>query len=97
MEWITADEAAQLSNRHTKNIYVWARKGLVRSKVELLNKRQIRGIKLFNREDVERVSKLLRHGARLDLKPLEAYEPAEYSSPYSFTDAQLEIARKVLG
>ena len=96
MEWITAREAEQISGRNRKNIYVWARKGFVKSKLVKLNQRQTVGTQLFHKGDIERVSKLIRWGARLDLKPLETYAPAQYRSTHSFTDKQLEVARKVL-
>lgn len=97
MEWINADEAAQLSGRCRKNIYVWARKGYVRSKVEKTQPWQKVGMRLFHSEDVAHIAELVRQGVRTDLKPLESYETTGYSDEYAFTDAQLEIARRVYG
>lgn len=96
MEWVRAREAEQISGRNRKNIYQWARKGHIRSKTVKINPWQKVGTQLFHKGDVERVSELMRHGARLDLKPLDIYEPDESHSPYTFTERQLEIARKAL-
>lgn len=101
MEWVTAQEAVKLSGRNRRNIYQWARKGYVQAKVEKLNKRQTVGTMLFSKADILRVCNAIGQGARLDLFSVAMYD-AEYnvehyrSKKYTFTDRQLEIARKAL-
>lgn len=101
MEWVTAQEAVKLSGRNRRNIYQWARKGYVQAKVEKLNKRQTVGTMLFNKTDILRVCNAIGQGARLDLFSVAMYD-SEYNlveyqvKKYTFTDRQLEIARKAL-
>lgn len=99
MEWVTAQEAVKLSGRNRRNIYQWARKGYVQSKIEKLNKRQTVGTMLFNKEDILRVCNAIGQGARLDLFSVTIYDaeynPEQYAfKKYRFTERQLEIARK---
>ena len=101
MEWITAREAVKLTGRNRRNIYQWARKGYVQTKIEKLNSRQTVGTMLFSKADVERVSHAIGQGSRLDLFTVGMYEaeyyPRQYAPKnYTFTERQLEIARKAL-
>jgi len=100
MEWIDAHEAAILSGRNRRNIYVWARKGYVQSQVFKLNNRQTVGRQLFLKSDILKVCRILSQGKRLDLFSLAMYQPEimQHTPPkvYKFTDRQLEIARRVL-
>lgn len=101
MEWINAREAVAITGRNRRNIYQWARKGYVQTKVERLNQRQTVGTMLFNKADILRVCNAIGQGARLDLFTVSMYD-TEYnveqyqSKKYTFTDRQLEIARKAL-
>lgn len=103
MEWITAQEAVQITGRNRRNIYMWARKGYVRAEVMKTNARQTVGRMMFSKADIVKVCHLLSQGRRLDLFSLAMYEPidtqATYQPPrtaYKFTERQLEIARKAL-
>ncbi len=101
MEWITAREAVAITGRNRRNIYMWARHGYVQSKVEKINKRQTVGTMLFSKADILRVCNAIGQGARLDLFSVAMYDaeynPEQYQSKkYTFTDRQLEIARKAL-
>lgn len=103
MEWINAHEAARLSGRNRRNIYVWARKGYVQSQVFKLNNRQTVGRQLFLKRDILKVCHILSQGKRLDLFSLAMYKPEKIEITYTppkkkvqFTDRQLEIARRVL-
>ena len=103
MEWITAQEAVTLTGRNKRNIYMWARKGYVQTKIVKLNKRQTVGTLLFNREDVITVGNKIGQGSRLDRTDIKNYEPNQFAfkradnkKVYVFTDKQLEIARKAL-
>lgn len=100
MEWISAPEAARLSGRNKRNIYVWARKGYVRSKVAVTSPRQIRGLMVFAKEDILRVAETIWIGARLDIYNIDEYKDRPIvprREKIVFTEEQLEVARRVFG
>lgn len=100
MEWVNTAEAVKLSGRNKVNVYKWARKGYVRSKVEVTSPRQIRGLMFFVKEDVVKVAQTIGVGARLDIYSIDDYADrpiVHRKEPVRFTEEQLEIARRVFG
>jgi hypothetical protein len=97
MEWVDRRKVAEVSGRNIRNVYYWARKGYVRSKVVVTSPRQKRGKTVFLLEDVVNVAERIGQGARLDLFPVEDYVRKPYVAGYRFTDEQLAVARKVFG
>lgn len=100
MEWINTAEAVKLSGRDKVNVYKWARKGYVRSKVEVTSPRQTRGLMFFVKEDIVKVAQTIGVGARLDIYSIDDYADrpiVHRGKKITFTEEQLEIARRVFG
>jgi hypothetical protein len=100
-DYISVTEASVMCNRHKRAIYRWAREGHVRSKIVKTNARQTKGKSVFHVDDLVRCAEVFEVGHRTDIFGLTKsdgkYKGQTKYKPYSFTDEQLEVARRVLG
>lgn len=100
-EYIFVTEASVLCNRNKRAIYRWAKDGHVRTQVVKPNPRMTKGKMLFNVDDLLLCVEVFEGGHRTDIFGLVrspgTYRGLKKSKPYTFTDDQLEIARRVLG
>jgi len=99
-EYISVTEASIMCNRHKVAIYRWARQGHVRSKIVKTNPKQTKGKTVFHVDDIVRCAEVFEVGHRTDILGLTKsdgkYKGQTKYKPYSFTDEQLEVARRVL-
>jgi len=99
-EYISVREAAVMCNRTREAVYRWARAGHVRSKIVKTNPKQTVGKTVFHVDDLVRCAEVFEVGHRTDILGLTKsdgkYKGQTKYKPYSFTDEQLEVARRVL-
>jgi hypothetical protein len=100
-EYISITEASIMCNRNRVAIYRWARDGHVRSKIVKTNAKQSKGKTVFHVDDLIKCAEVFEVGHRTDIFGLTKsdgkYKGQTKYKPYSFTDEQLEVARRVLG
>lgn len=99
-DYISVREAAVMCNRHRRAVYRWAQEGYVRTQVVKTNPRQSKGKMLFHVDDLLKCSEVFEVGHRTDIFGLTKsdgkYKGQKRNKPYTFTDDQLEVARRVL-
>jgi ribosomal protein L3 len=99
-DYISVTEASIMCNRNRVAIYRWARDGHVRSKIVKTNARQTKGKTLFHVDDLIRCAEVFEVGHRTDIfgltKSHGKYKGQTKYKPHSFTEDQLEIARRVM-
>jgi ribosomal protein L3 len=99
-DYISVTEASIMCNRNRVAIYRWARDGHVRSKIVKTNPRQTKGKTLFHVDDLIKCAEVFEVGHRTDIfgltKSHGKYKGQTKYKPHSFTEDQLEIARRVM-
>jgi ribosomal protein L3 len=99
-DYISITEASVMCNRNKVAIYRWARQGHVRSKIVKTNPKQTKGKTLFHVDDLIKCAEVFEVGHRTDIFGLTKsdgkYKGQIKYKPHSFTEDQLEIARRVM-
>jgi hypothetical protein len=99
-DYISITEASVMCNRNKVAIYRWARQGHVRSKIVKTNPKQTKGKTLFHVDDLIKCAEVFEVGHRTDIfgltKSHGKYKGQTKYKPHSFTEDQLEIARRVM-
>jgi ribosomal protein L3 len=99
-DYICITEASVMCNRNRVAIYRWARDGHVRSKIVKTNARQTKGKTVFHVDDLIKCAEVFEVGHRTDIfgltKSHGKYKGQTKYKPHSFTEDQLEIARRVM-
>ena len=99
-DYISVTEASVMCNRHKRAIYRWAREGHVRTQVVKTSPKQTKGKMLFHVDDLTQCAEVFEVGHRTDIFGLTQshgkYKGVAKSKVYTFTEDQLEIARRVM-